>query len=289
MSRTNLFQSLGLVPALMGLGHLAPAIGAIHTATGSYQFPGRVLGLIGTVSALVDYTPLSRRPRKWIWKTWTCILWSVVLACAAISGFQTVFLVGRALPLGILWSARCIPQYSKSDGLSLIKPKILLGEAKSLVVAICMASVSAQASIAYYCQTSGYKCSDEALQTKSVQLACLYQFLRETACDVRDIDEDTKEGLVTLPVKLGKRNTLLVMLLLGLLLDLTLTQSVVFTAAHGVVVDPSLFAHSILRIGSTIAAYLLILQYPRGNVWAWGTMSLFGLVPVLSAQEDLLG
>lgn len=54
MSRTNLFASLGLMPALMGLGHLAPAIGAIHTATGSYQFPGRVLGLIGTISALVD-------------------------------------------------------------------------------------------------------------------------------------------------------------------------------------------------------------------------------------------
>lgn len=54
MSRTNLFASLGLMPALMGLGHLVPAIGAIHTATGSYQFPGRVLGLIGTISALVD-------------------------------------------------------------------------------------------------------------------------------------------------------------------------------------------------------------------------------------------
>ena len=56
MSRTNLFYSLGVMPALMGLGHLAPAIGAIHTATGSYQFSGRLLGLIGTISALVDCT-----------------------------------------------------------------------------------------------------------------------------------------------------------------------------------------------------------------------------------------
>ena len=56
MSRTDTFYSLGLMPTLMGLGHLAPAIGAIQTATGSYQFPGRLLGLIGTVSALVDCT-----------------------------------------------------------------------------------------------------------------------------------------------------------------------------------------------------------------------------------------
>jgi hypothetical protein len=56
MSRTNLLFSLGVIPAFMGLGHLAPAIGAIHTATGLYQFPGRLLGLIGTISALVDCT-----------------------------------------------------------------------------------------------------------------------------------------------------------------------------------------------------------------------------------------
>ena len=42
------------MPILMGLGHLIPAIGAIHTATGSYQFPSAVLGMIGTAAALVD-------------------------------------------------------------------------------------------------------------------------------------------------------------------------------------------------------------------------------------------
>lgn len=56
MSRTNLLYSLGVIPVFMGLGHLAPAIGAIHTATGSYRFPGRLFGLIGTISALVDCT-----------------------------------------------------------------------------------------------------------------------------------------------------------------------------------------------------------------------------------------
>jgi hypothetical protein len=54
MSRTNTFYSLGVMPVLLGLGHLAPAVGAIQTATGSYHFPVRLLGLIGTISAVVD-------------------------------------------------------------------------------------------------------------------------------------------------------------------------------------------------------------------------------------------
>ncbi|KAK0101344.1 hypothetical protein ONS95_006520 [Cadophora gregata] len=293
MSRTNLFASLGLMPALMGLGHLAPAIGAIHTATGSYQFPGSVLGLIGTISALVDSidkykdTPLSRRPRKWVWKTWTYSLSAICVACAFMSGLQTVLLVLRPLPLGLLWSARCVPLFSKSGGLLLIKPKSFLGEAKSFVVALCMASVCAQASMAYYCQREGSHCSEDRLRWKSFQLACLYQFLRETACDVRDIREDTIEGLHTLPVKLGKQRTLLLMALIGLLLDMVITQSVLLTAAGSFVVRFPHAIYSCLRIGSTIAAYSLILQYPRANIWAWGTMSLFGLTPVLFAQAAL--
>ena len=50
----NTIFSLGVLPVLMGLGHLAPAIGAIHTATGTYQYPGALLGMIGTAAALVD-------------------------------------------------------------------------------------------------------------------------------------------------------------------------------------------------------------------------------------------
>lgn len=140
--------------------------------------------------------------------------------------------------------------------------------------------------MAYYCQSEGFQCSDKALQIRSFLLACLYQFLRETACDVRDIDEDTKEGLITLPVKLGKQNTMLLMSLGGLLLDLVLTKSVV-VATYGIVVRYPQLIYSFLRMGSTIAAYSLILQYPRENVWAWGTMSLFGLSPVLLAQAAL--
>lgn len=54
MYRTNTFFSLGLMPIFMGLSHLTPAIGAIRTATGSYQFPGGLFGLIGAITIVVD-------------------------------------------------------------------------------------------------------------------------------------------------------------------------------------------------------------------------------------------
>tara|TARA_R110002060_G_scaffold25697_3_gene35212 strand:- start:340 stop:798 length:459 start_codon:yes stop_codon:yes gene_type:complete len=150
-----------------------------------------------------------------------------------------------------------------------------------------MASVCAQASMAHYCHREGFHCSDESVRWKSVQLACLYQFLRETACDVRDIEEDTREGLRTLPVKLGKEKTILLMGLVGLLVDLIITESVLLIGTGGIVVRSPHATHSCLRIGSTIAAYSLILQYPRANVWAWGIMSLLGLTPVIFAQAAL--
>jgi hypothetical protein len=163
---------------------------------------------------------------------------------------------------------------------------VQLIEAKSLVVALCMASVCAEASMAYYCRQAESQCSDRNLRRRSFYLAVLYEFFRETSCDVRDIVEDAKEGLKTLPVKLGKQNTMLLMTVVGLLLDSILTQSVAFTASGIIVRSPQL-AHAILRIGLTMIAYWQILKYPRDNYWAWGCMSLFGLVPVLFAQAAL--
>ena len=52
--REGSFAALVLLPVLMGIGHVLPAVGAIQTATGAYQFPIPVLGMIGATSALVD-------------------------------------------------------------------------------------------------------------------------------------------------------------------------------------------------------------------------------------------
>ncbi|KAJ4253842.1 hypothetical protein NW762_010237 [Fusarium torreyae] len=292
MSRTNTFYSLGLMPAFMGLGHLAPAIGAIQTVTGSYQFPAKLLGLIGTISAVVDSMdtykdlPPSSRPSNWIWKPWAYGLWAIVLACTSTLDLETIYDIYRVLPLGLLWGIPCILLFSASKGFVLSKPKTLLFEAKSLVVAFCMATVTADASMAYYCRQNEIQCSDSSLRTRSFYLAVLYQFFRETACDVRDISEDTKEGLHTLPVKLGKHNTMLLLTVVGMLAESILTRGIDITMS-GIVVRSPLLARAFLRVGLTMVAYWQVLRYPRQTSWAWGSVSLLGLAPVLFAQATL--
>ncbi|KAF4456165.1 hypothetical protein F53441_1649 [Fusarium austroafricanum] len=292
MSRTNTFYSLGLMPALMGLGHLAPAIGAIQTATGSYHFPGRLLGLIGTISAVVDsmdtYKDLSPsiRPAKWIWNLWVYGLWAIVLACTVTLDTHTIYDIYKVLPLGLVWGIPCVPMYSGSKGWILNKPKTLLFEAKSLVVAFCMATVCADASMAYCCRQDDLPCADRGLRTRSFYLAVLYQFFRETACDIRDIPEDTKEGIKTLPVKFGKQNTMLLLATVGVLVESILTHGIDITMT-GVMVKAPLLARAVLRIGLTMTAYWQVLRFPRQNSWAWGLMSLLGLAPVLFAQAAL--
>lgn len=149
-----------------------------------------------------------------------------------------------------------------------------------------MASVCADASMVYYCRQDESQCSDIKLRTRSFYLAVLYQFFRETSCDIRDMSEDAKEGLETLPVKLGKEKTMLFMTVVGLVVDSMLTDSVVVTK-NGVNVHSPQLAQAFLRIGLTMAGHWQVLKYPRHNCWAWGFMSLFGLFPVLFAQAAL--
>lgn len=155
MSRENTFHSLGLMPALMGLGHLSPAIGAIHTATGEYHFPLRLLTLIGTISAAVDcrsniYSfshrltnicvamdtykdlPRSSRPAKWIWSLWIYGLWAIVLACTITLDMETIYDIYRVLPLGLAWGVPCVPLYTTSKGWVLSKPKTLVSKTRTL-------------------------------------------------------------------------------------------------------------------------------------------------------------
>jgi len=160
-----------------------------------------------------------------------------------------------------------------------------LREAKSLTVAVCMGYVTADTSMFYFCYRDG-KCNEPSLRTRSLCLAVLYQFFRETACDIRDIEEDTKHDMKTLPVRLGKDNTLFLMAVLGMLLDTLITGGVLVTWT-GIHVDLSLLVGSIARVGVLIGVYSKILKYPKGNNLAWGVMSLLGLVPVLWAQATL--
>lgn len=150
-----------------------------------------------------------------------------------------------------------------------------------------MSYVTADTSIFYTCHKGvTMQCWKQSLRTRSLYLAILYQFLRETAGDTKDIAEDDREGMKTFPVRLGKKNTLLLMASLGFLVDALATKGV-FVDLLGVHVDLVLLCWALLRMSATMGFYANILQYPKGDYWAWGSVSLLGLVPVLWAQSSL--
>ena len=53
-SRGESLFSVGVLPSLMGLGHLAPVLGSIYAATGDFQHSLPLLAMLGTGAALVD-------------------------------------------------------------------------------------------------------------------------------------------------------------------------------------------------------------------------------------------
>jgi 4-hydroxybenzoate polyprenyltransferase len=205
--------------------------------------------------------------------------------------------------IGLGMGTPCIPHFSTSSGLHLFKPKSIVSvssparvfantlqfrEAKSLVVAVCMGYIAAEISMYHFCHKKDVYCNERSIRTRSLCLVVLYQYFREISCDVRDIEEDTRDGLKTLPIRLGKINTLLLMATIGALLDTLLTKSLLITQS-GIQINLSLLASSVLRVGTLIEFYAKILQYPRENHFGWGAMSLLGLVPVLWAQASLSG
>ena len=150
-----------------------------------------------------------------------------------------------------------------------------------------MGYVTAGTSMFYFCHRKNAQCSDACLCTRALGLAVLYQFLRETTCDARDIEEDTKDGMKTLPVRLGKNNTMLLMTTTGILLDGLITGGMLLSRS-GFQLDGALLIGSIFRVGTMMGIYSWVLQYPRANRLAWAAMSLLGLIPVIWAQSTIL-
>jgi hypothetical protein len=92
----------------------------------------------------------------------------------------------------------------------------------------------------------------------------------------------------TLPVRMGKWNTMLMMGVLGILIDVLVTGGISLTSYGKVELDLICLGGTILRVGGVLVAYERILRYPKENYWVWGAMSLLGLTPVLWAQRCLV-
>jgi hypothetical protein len=76
--------------------------------------------------------------------------------------------------------------------------------------------------------------------------------------------------------------------ILGTFVDAAMTRGISIDCA-GVYVYRLLLAEAILRVGMTMLFYSKVLEYHHGNVIAWGTASLLGLLPVIWAQRSLGG
>lgn len=150
-----------------------------------------------------------------------------------------------------------------------------------------MGYVTAATSMTYFCHAKDAQCTDVSIRSRSLALAVLYHFFRETACDTRDIADDAKEGMKTLPVRLGKNGTLLFMGIMGSLLDAFITNGI-SPSWSGTQMDISMVLASFLRVGLLMGLYYKILQYPKENLLAWGAMSVFGVAPVVLAQASLI-
>jgi 4-hydroxybenzoate polyprenyltransferase len=126
------------------------------------------------------------------------------------------------------------------------------------------------------CSLSSEYCTSSASMDHCFGALCysvLYNFVRETTYDVRDILEDTKDGVTTMATTLGMRTTCY------LLLGVTLVGE---TKIGGQV---SVWA--IGRVAGVMALSSWVATHPRERQWTWALFSLLSLLPAWHAQARL--
>ncbi|KAI9758074.1 MAG: hypothetical protein M4579_003205 [Chaenotheca gracillima] len=277
--REDAILSLGLLPLLTGLGHLAPSLGGAWAALERPYVDVPCLIMTSTIASIVDAydkykdTPLAARPRRWVWLSWMGLLSGLTIWSTYVCGLSIAIRIHRFLLIGMLWGTPCIPTYSAHKGFIFSKPKRLFGEAKSLVVALCMGPVDADTAQAHACALYPGLCAPSTIMWRSIGLSILYNWIRETVCDARDIEEDKRENLRTLPISLGKNNTIALMAVVAFVGDALLSQK--------------LDMEVVIRVAASIILSTVVLQHPRENGMAWSFQALFGLTPCWWAQARL--
>lgn len=182
-----------------------------------------------------------------------------------------------------------IPVYSFRTGkFRLVKPKVVFAVAKSASVALVMANVDADIGASHACMVHNWECrwnnfgTGSEIYWRSFALAFLYNWVRETMCDVRDMAEDSAEGVPTLPVTVG-RKVALGMLVVGTFL----TEQVIFSG----MMQDDFFAFvgwdSVARQVVTLLGCWAIFDSPREDKWTWSFIAFLGLLPATWAQARL--
>lgn len=138
---------------------------------------------------------------------------------------------------------------------------------------MCMGYVDADVASYHACLANPGFCRPDEIQMRTLAFSCLYNWVRETVFDTRDIDEDVKEKLHTLPVTLGRTMTIWLATLVAFVGD--------------VLISPSTGFENVIRPASMMLLCLFCLQYPRESGGAWAIFALFGLTPATWAQIRL--
>lgn len=234
----------------------------------------------------------AERPSTLATACWLIPLLGSTLVASCVAGLDTSVRLHRWLLYGFVYGNPLIPYYSfKTKALRLAKPKVVLSWLKSASIALVMANVDADIGATHACMVvDGARCPRWDLEAdgsaagaadtywRSFAVAFLYNWVRETMCDVRDLDEDTEEGVPTLPVAFGKSGTL------ALILFVAVAAEQVFMGSG--LLRPLPF-DSVLRVAVTFVGCVLIKDRPREDTFTWGLIALIGLCPATWAQARL--
>ena len=190
--------------------------------------------------------------------------------------FVPALVVVHATPLVPIWSFR-------SRKFNFVKLKDVLGAFKSSFGAVCIGLMDTKVVAQHVCAAHPSSCGSEVSsmrQARALAYTILYDFLLETIFDLRDIDEDVRNGVKTLPVALGRERTLLLLAAVVNLGDLIIT---------GVRLDLWTAAECVFRSTLSWALFAYTASNrPRSDTAAWGLVTLIGLVPAWWAQVRLL-
>ena len=239
--------------------------------------------------------PRMSRPSGPAWLLWIGSLASVIAFSAYKTGYASAIQIVWYLGLEVLWAGKLIPIYTFKQGLRFVKLRQLVfqhsqlrslsrlltyackfGPGKSIFCGVMAGLMDAGPAAHHACLLHPQRCAPPGQQSRALAYSMLYNFLRETIYDARDIAEDRTEGVTTLATTLGMAGTVLV---------LTAATSIGEFWIGGA--EFSLY-HAVVRGFVTVALSTLVARQPRESRVVWAMFSLASLLPAWHAQAQLL-
>lgn len=178
--------------------------------------------------------------------------------------------------LAVVHAKPLIPVYSRKTGtFSRVNLKYFLGPFKSLFATTVISLTDVTAVVLYLRGTMLHPENASNVGHLQVLLYTItYDFLWESICDVRDMEEDTWNNVTTLATAFGLRRTLLILCVSTIVGDLSIT-----------LVGGGSALLSVFRSSFFLGAFCtLAVHKPRSATYAWALATVFGLSPVWLAS-----